>query len=109
MDIENRREGVALATADVGVKTGTIGLLTERGHLDTTPEPSRRRPVYFGTQFHERAGIRLEDRWDRAGPAQITAPGRTDQAAFFMLTTAVVVTVKIGAFGPGRCLHRWDK
>jgi hypothetical protein len=67
-------------------------------------------PDEFWDQHHVRACISKLDPRYRAGAAQVPLPRnwrvfRTQQAAFFVRTSTVVVTVEITAFFPSRSAH----
>jgi hypothetical protein len=102
---EDSRDGMAIPTADVRVEPRPFGFLTECGHFYPPLKGSRDRASDLAAQAHELAGVGPVDIRYRAGPAKITAPGRPEQAAFFLDTTSVVVAVKILTFSPCGCLH----
>ena len=96
---------MAFPTTDVRVETGMPGLFTKDFHLDTTLKQGCPMMGDHAVQLHEFAGIRPANGWNRAGPAQVTAPGGAEQAALLMVAAPVVVSVEILAFRSSRCSH----
>lgn len=74
------------------------------------PFQTQHGPPDAGLQNEMRAGVGAQNTRHRAGTAKIRAPllwlgilGQ--QAAFFALTAAIVIPVKITTFDTGRCSH----
>jgi hypothetical protein len=87
------------------VETRTLRLFTKSRHLYTALKTGCQRTVYLASQLHKFAGICPVDGWDGAGSAKVTCPGSPKQAAFLAVAAAIVVAIKILAFGSGRCFH----
>jgi hypothetical protein len=96
---------MAFPTANVRIKTGSFRLLTKRSHLDTALEGGSQWAGHLAAQLHEFASICHADGGNRTGTAQFGFPGSANQATLFMVTTAVVVAIKILAFRSSRCFH----
>jgi hypothetical protein len=99
---------MAFPTTYVWIKSGPFRFFTISHHLDS-PLKSRRKGAYHLTaQAHEFAGVGPVYGWYRAGTAQGTYPGCTEQAAFFMVATAIIVAIEIFTFGTGWGFHKFN-
>ena len=96
---------MAFPTTDVRVETGMPGLFTKDFHLDTTLKQGCPMMGDHAVQLHEFAGICPAYGWNRAGPAQVPAPGGAEQTALLMVAAPVVVAVKIFTFRSSGCFH----
>jgi hypothetical protein len=99
------REGMAFPAADVWIKTGAPSLFTKSADLDTPLEGCPKGTGDLAAQAHEFAGIGKLNGRHRAGAAEIPPPVCTQQAAFFMVATAIVIAIKILAFRAGWSPH----
>lgn len=100
---------MALATTDMWIEASALRLFAESPDLHTALECRRQRASHFGTQDHEFAGVGAGDGWDRAGATQVTGPGSSgggEQAAIFLLATAIIVAIEIFTFHSGWCTHQ---
>jgi hypothetical protein len=100
---------VTLATADLGPLNLYQAQCADRvdPHLLPEAEPGLRHP---GLQGQMRAGVGLNDPWDRTRGAEKRLPrapagGPLDQAAGLRLPSAVVIRIVEGAFRPIRRAH----
>jgi hypothetical protein len=96
---------MAIPTTDMRVKSGTPGFLAISCHFYTASEASSQRPADLAAQLHKFAGICPVDGRNRACAAQVTSPGGTEQAAFLMVATTVIITIKVFTFRTSRSLH----
>ena len=85
-----------------------VGLFAIGCDLNTPLKARGERAVNHPAQLEELTGIGLQNTWHRAGAAQIRRPGLVrgfKQVAFFDITAAIVITVKILAFFADRSFH----
>ena len=85
-----------------------FGLFTIGRDLDPPLEQGLDRSRHSGVQFQIFTGIGSADARDRTGSAQVGRPalaGNLEQAAFFNVSAAEVITVEIWAFDAGRSFH----
>jgi hypothetical protein len=102
---KNGRNGMANPATDVWVEAGALGLFAKSRHLYARLETGCKRPAYIRAQAHRFAGISPVNGWNRASAAQGGLPGYADQAAFFMVAAAIIVTKEIFTFRTGRSFH----
>ncbi len=96
---------MAFPTTDMRVKPGSFGLFAKSGYLHAPLEGGCERTGDFAAQAHELAGIGPVDARHRAGAAQVAAPTRSKQAAFFLVAAAIIIAIEIFTFGTRRCFH----
>ena len=96
---------MAFPTTNVRIKAGSFRLFTICSDFDTPLKDRRQGTGHLTTQVHKRADIGPVNGWHRACTAKGARPGRTEQAAFFMVATAIVVAIKIFTFRTSRGLH----
>jgi len=96
---------MAFPAADVWIKAGAFRLFAKSAHLDTPLEGCPKGAGDLAAQVHEFASVGPLDRGYRAGAAEVSPPVGTQQAAFFMVATAIVVAIKIFTFRTSRGLH----
>lgn len=88
---------------------GPVNLLTKGGYFHTALKQGGERTVHRTVQLHEFAGIGLQDRRHRTGPAEIGRPflARShEQAAFFLVPAAEIIAMKIFTFISCRSMHQ---
>ena len=91
--------------ANVRIKAGPLRLFAKSRHLDAPLEGRRNRAGHLAAQAHKFAGVGPVNGWNWAGIAQGPPPGCTEQAAFFMVTTAIIVAVEVFTFRTSRGFH----
>jgi hypothetical protein len=96
---------VTFPTADVRIEAGPFRLFAICSYLDTPLESGRKGTGDLAAQAHKFTGIGPVNGWDRTRTAEGTHPGSTDQAAFFMVATTIVIAIEILAFRTGGGLH----
>lgn len=96
---------MALPTADMGFPHALVGFCA----VSLDPHAGfqeKDRAAHFTTQPHVLAGISQQDPGNRTVKTQPGLPIIPEQTAFFVVSTPVVIPIKIAAFLPRRCLHR---
>jgi hypothetical protein len=99
---------MAFPTTDVRIESGPFRLFAIRSYLDSPLKGRCKGTGHLTTQVHELADVGPVNGWYRASTAQGAHPGRPEQAAFFMVTTAIVVAIEIFTFRTGWCLHMFN-
>jgi hypothetical protein len=96
------------STTNVWIKSGSFRLFTISHHPDTALKSCRKGAYHLASQAHEFASVGPIYGWYRAGAAQGTQPGCTKQAAFFMVATAIVVSIEVFTFRTGWGFHMFN-
>lgn len=99
---------MAFPTADVWIGDITLRFFAIGRDLDPALEQRRNRPGHRRGQFLKFTGVGTRDPRHRARPAEIPGPaliGSFQQAAFLEIPPAIVITIEIGTFRPGRSSH----
>lgn len=101
---------MALTTADMWIEILAQGLCTVSFDAHSSLEEGER-PHYLGFQDHVLAGIRQQDIGYRTGEAKIGRPvlrrrAASQQAALFIVSPSIVISIKIAAFFTSRCSHK---
>ncbi len=106
---EDWGDGVAFAAANAWLVHIALGFAAVGFYFDD-PAEKRKRALDVSFESQMRAGISQKDVRDRAIETQIPAPALghgtgCQQATFFFLSTAIVITVEITAFFPSWSSH----
>ncbi len=96
---------MAFSAADVWIKARAFRLFAKSAHLDTPLEGCPKWAGHQAAQVHEFASVGTLNGWHRAGAAKVPPPVSTQQAAFFMVATAIVIAIKKLAFRAGWSPH----
>ena len=96
---------MAYPTTYVRIEAGPFRFFTKSCHFDTLLENRPKGTGNLSTQVHGLAGIGPLNGWHWAGSTQATLPGRAEQAAFFMVATAIIVAIEIFTFRTSRGFH----
>ena len=107
-DLEERRKRMTFPTADMRLIHILMRLFAIGRDLHAPLKSRGERAADSPPQLKELTGIGLQNTWHRAGAAQIRRPGLVrgfKQVAFFDITAAIVITVKILAFFADRSFH----
>ena len=98
---------MAFPAANVWIEAGPFRFFAKSRHPDTPLESRPNWAGHFRAQAHKFAGVGPVYGWDRAGGAQGSPPGSTEQAAFFAVAAAVIVAIKILALRSSRRFHNY--
>jgi len=90
---------------DMRVKAGVTCFFAGGCDLDSRLKTGQKRVGDISLQVHELAGVGAIYPRHRAGAAERALPCRAQQAALFMVATAIVIPIKKLAFSSSRCSH----